>query len=599
MGGSTKITSGGIATYAIKVEGSAIPDESRVFSIHIEKGINRIPIARVTILDGDASTGKFEASSSSVFVPGNKISIEAGYDTKNKVIFEGIITGQSLRIDDQLGSALIVVCRDEAIKMIVGRKSLTFTKKKDSAILSQIIGTYSGLSAAVTATTTEWPSQVQYYTTDWDFVMARAEANGFVVNVINGKIVIGKPDANSSSVLSVKYGDNMYAFDADLNSINQLGDVKGETWDFKTQATINGQASNSIAGPGNLSSKKLAEVVGLDEFDLQTGANIASGDLDNWSKAQLVKSCFSKIRGEVSFQGSNVVEPCNYITIGGLGDRFNGDHLVGEVVHDLSEGNWITEVTVGLSDEWFTAETDVMAPPAAGLLPGARGLFNGTVKKMYADPDSQYRILVDIPLFDANGEGIWARMANFYSTAGAGAFFMPEVGDEVVIGFLNEDPRFPIILGSLYSSSSIKPFEGLNPDEKNTKKAIVSKTGLFVQFDDENKILTLNTPQKNTLILSDQDKEISIKDQNGNSIVMNESGITINSGKDINITATGSLNLKGNAGVNIQASGGDVAIKGMNVKANGDMQFSAEGGMSASVQGGTELTLKGAMVMIN
>ena len=72
----------------------------------------------------------------------------------------------------------------------------------------------------------------------------------------------------------------------------------------------------------------------------------------------------------------------------------------------MSQGNWISEVSLGLSPFWFTEQPDVMSPPASGLLPGARGLFNGTVKKMFDDPDSQYRILVDIPLFDTNGAGI-------------------------------------------------------------------------------------------------------------------------------------------------------------------------------------------------
>lgn len=599
MGSSTEIPSGGIASFIVKVNGSAIPDESRVYAIHIEKSTNRIPSARITVLDGEVTTGQFEASSSATFVPGNKISIEAGYDNKNKIIFSGIITGQTLRIDDLIGSALVVECRDEAVKMVVGRKSLSFSKKKDSDIISQIIGTYSGLSADVSATSTVWPEQIQYYTTDWDFVLARAEANGFVVNVVNGKVTVGPPDANSSPVLTVEYGNNLYEFNAELNAINQLNSVKAQTWDYQTQAMISGSATTSSSGPGNLSSKKLSEVVGLSDYMLQTGGNIAAADLTTWSKAQLVKSDFSKIQGELKIQGTNLIDPGSYITLGSLGDRFNGDYVVSGVVHDISDGNWMTDVTVGLSDQWFTEEPDVVAPSAAGLLPGVQGLFSGTVKKMYEDPDSQYRVLLDVPLFDANGEGVWARLTNFYSTAGAGAFFMPEVGDEVVMGFLNEDPRYPVILGSLYSSSKIKPFTGLDPDEKNSKKAIVTKSNIAVTFDDENIVLTLATPDKNTLILSDKDKKVTLEDQNGNSIVMSESGITIKSGKDINIEATGNLNLKGTQGVSVESSAGDVQLKGLNVKANADMQFSAEGSASASVQGGGELTLKGAMVMIN
>jgi uncharacterized protein involved in type VI secretion and phage assembly len=176
---------------------------------------------------------------------------------------------------------------------------------------------------------------------------------------------------------------------------------------------------------------------------------------------------------------------------------------------------------------------------------------------------------------------------------------MPEVGDEVVVGFLNEDPRYPIILGSMYSSSNNQPYDGLDPDEENTKKAIVSKSGIFIQFDDENKVLTFQTPSNNTAVFSDEDKKITIQDQNNNSIEMSESGITIKSDNDITIQAAQSLALKGDTGVTIESSGGDVQIKGMNIKETADMEYSAEGSMTASLQGGTQTTIKGAMVMIN
>jgi uncharacterized protein involved in type VI secretion and phage assembly len=240
-----------------------------------------------------------------------------------------------------------------------------------------------------------------------------------------------------------------------------------------------------------------------------------------------------------------------------------------------------------------------MAPPASGLLPGVQGLFNGTVKKMYEDPDGQYRVLIDAPMFGAKGEGVWARLTNFYSTSGAGAFFLPEVGDEVVLGFLNEDPRFPIILGSLYSSTKNKPFKGLDPDKKNSKKAIVSKSKMYMEFDDENIVLTLTTPGKNQAVFSDKDQKITIKDQNGNSIEMNSGGIKIKSSKDISIEASKKLTLKGNTGVDIQSSGGDVNLKGLNINNKANVKFSANGSAQAELKGGAQTTIKGAMVMIN
>jgi Rhs element Vgr protein len=599
MATSSNIKNGGLATFVVKVGGAAVPDTVSILSVRVEKRINKISLASIVVLDGDASTGKFDVSSSATFLPGAVVSIEAGYDTKNKIIFKGIVTQQSIRIDPIVGSILEVECRDSAIKMVIGRKNLTFAKKKDSDIISFIIGTYSGLSAEVTATTTVWPEQVQYYVTDWDFILARAEANGLVTTTINGKVSVIKPDADTSPAFTLAYGDGLLGFHANMNSLTQLGNVKATAWDFQNQATLTGQASNDHPGPGNISSKKLSEVAGLSNFELQSTAPIASADLTEWSKAQLIKSEYAKITGEAKLQGTDLADPGKYVTLEGLGDRFNGSHLISGVIHDISEGNWVTELSLGLSPFWFTEEPDVMAPPASGLLPGARGLFNGTVKKMYQDPDSQYRILVNVPLFDANGEGIWARLANFYATSGAGAFFLPEPGDEVILGFINEDPRYPVILGSLYASTKHKPFTGLDPNQKNSIKAIVSRSGISVEFDDENIIYTVNTPAKNTMIISDKDKKITIKDQHSNSIEMSADGITIKSQKDISIEADQSLKLTGKQGVKISSSGGDVEVSGVNIKETAQSQYSAEGSMVAKINSGTELSLKSAMIMIN
>lgn len=596
---STNIPSGGLATFTVKVAGSTVPDEVKVLSVHVEKRVNRIASAKIMIIDGEPNTGTFEASSSSVFVPGNLISIEAGYDSNNTVLFKGIITRQSIHIDNVVGSALEVECRDEAIKMIVGRKSLTFSQKTDSEVMTSIINSYDGLTASVSGTTTVWPEQVQFYVSDWDFVLSLSEMNGLIVTTLNGKVSVFAPGANPSPVMAIGYGSGLMEFRADMNAITQLENVKSNAWDYKNQVVNSAVAPNNYAGPGNISSETLAEVVGLKQYQLQTTAPVQTEELSNWAKAQMLKSEYAKIRGEAKFQGNNLVDPGKYITLNGLGGRFNGDYLISGVSHDLSDGNWLTEVSVGLSPFWFIEEPDVMAPPASGMLPGVRGLFNGTVKKMYGDPDSQFRILVEVPLFDQGGEGIWARLANFYSTNGAGAFFLPEVGDEVVLGFLNEDPRSPVILGSMYSNPKLQPYQGLQPNEKNSIKAIVSKSKINIEFDDENKILTIQTPSKNTMIYNDQDKKITIKDEHSNSIEMSASGISMNSPKDINIHADQQINLTGVQGVTIKASAGDVGVTGINIKQTAESMFSAEGSMTTQLKSGMEMSLKSAMIMIN
>lgn len=599
MSSARPLPSGDLITYLVKVNGSAITDETRILSIEIESAISRIPLARIKIADGAPGQDAFGVSSSSSFVPGAEITIEAGYNSENELIFGGIITSQSIGVNPATGAVLTVECRDAVIKTCVGRKSATFSDQRDSDIISGILANYAGLSADIDSTSTVWPEQVQYYATDWDFMLSRAEANGLIVSVENGKIRAKKPDADTSSVLRVEYGNNLLGFHADLNAITQLGQVQASSWDFKNQSLIHAEASNDHPGPGNISSRKLSEVVGLSNFQLQSAGHLNQAELADWAKAQMLKSEYAKIRGSVKLQGSSLVTPGKYITLGGLGDRFNGDHLVSGVHHHLADGNWMTEVSLGLSPIWFTQEPDVMAPPASGLLPGVRGLYHATVKKIFEDPDDQYRILVNIPLFDPNGEGLWARLSNFYSTSGAGAFFLPEVGDEVVLGFLNEDPRYPVILGSLYSKTTRQPYHSLEPNENNSVKAIVSKSGINIQFDDESKTLSFITPAGNKAILNDTEKQVTIQDENENKILLGENGITIKSASNIIVEAEKNLVLKGNTGVSIEAPSGDVEIKAINIKENAEAEYSAEGSASASVQAGGGLTLKGAIVHIN
>ncbi|ATZ94348.1 type VI secretion system tip protein VgrG [Dickeya fangzhongdai] len=590
-------TSGGVATHEITANGTAIPGDYQVRRIQIQQRINHISRATLEILDGSASQENFTVSASSTFVPGAEIVINLGYDSTNKKVFSGIVTRQSLQVNPGVGPLLVVECRDSAIKMSVGRKSAAYQNKTDSDVMSTLIGQY-GLSKKITSTTATLPELVQYYCSDWDFMLSRAEVNGLVVSTLNGTVSVFSPTANTQSVLTVTYGAGLYHFSAGLNAVTQLAQVKASAWDDKSQQCISATAANSLAGPGNLSSKTLSGVVGLSDFALQTTAALDNDALTQWSKAQMLKSELAKITGEVRFQGDAAVTAGNYLTISGMGNRFDGDYFVSGIEHDYADGNWFTCADLGLSPLWFVQEHDVMAPSAAGLLPGVEGLYNATVKKTDQDPDNAYRILVELPLFNDGGKGLWARLANFYSSSGVGAFFLPEVGDEVIVGFLNQDPRFPIILGSVYSANR-KPYSELTPNAENSKKAIVTKSELRIVFDDKDSIMTITTKGNNVIVLDDKKQQISITDQHNNAITMSSSGIDIKSPSTINIQADQKVNIKGNLGVTVQASSGDVKVSGLNVNASADMSFNAKGSATAEVQGGAELTLKGAVVMIN
>jgi len=145
--------------------------------------VNR-PALPFIVRDGSPASQDFPISDSADFIPGNTITIAAGYNSTETQIFSGIIMQQGLNIDIE-DSQLHVICSDAAIKMTVGKKNTYYNNGsspvKDSDLMSTIIGNYSGLSANVTSTTVSHPLIYQYYSSDWDFLVARAEANGMVV----------------------------------------------------------------------------------------------------------------------------------------------------------------------------------------------------------------------------------------------------------------------------------------------------------------------------------------------------------------------------------------------------------------------------------
>ena len=217
------------------------------------------------------------------------------------------------------------------------------------------------------------------------------------------------------------------------------------------------------------------------------------------------------------------------------------------------------------------------------------------VKQVAKDPDGEFRVLVTLPLLQDNAKGLWVRPGTFYASNQVGALFYPEVGDEVVVGFMNEDPRYGVILGSVYSKKLAPPFP---PDEKNTKKAIVTQGKLKITFDDKDKILEIQTPGQQVITLDDKAGSVTVKDKNKNSLVMSQSGITLESGSNLTIKAKGNLTL--DAGANLKATAkASAAMEGATVEHKAKGQFTAKANGMAEVSGSAMLTLKGALVKIN
>lgn len=596
MADSPLMGSTGVVSVAILSNGTAIADTIQIVSVEITYGVNKIPSAKITLLDGDMPSNDFPVSNADDFKPGAVITINAGYANQTNTIFKGIVTKHGIKMDGDNFSRLIVQCRDSAVAMTVGRKNANFVDFKDSDVIGKLIGAYRGLTSDVTATTTSFKELVQYYCTDWDFMLTRAEANGFLVTVDAGKVSVKAPEVDGEAVLTLTYGIDLMTFGADVDAASQFSVVKGIAWNLTDQAIQEQQAGpNQLTGQGDLAAAELAGVVAPDYFRLQTDAPLESAALTDWVKGQQVKSGLARIRGYAAFQGSAKVKIGELVELKGVGNRFNGNVLVTAVKHEIKQGNWVTEIEFGLSPQWFTEQYKAESPLASGWVPGVNGLQIGVVKKLDADPEGQYKIQVSVPVLQSETDGVWARLASFYGSSGLGAFFIPEIGDEVVLGYFNDDPSCPVILGSLYSSNRKPPYE-LTSD--NFIKAVVTRSKLKLEFDDEKKIITLITPGNNKIVISDDQKSILLQDQNSNKIELNSSGIIIDSPKDIKISAKGKVTIDAVGNIESTAQA-DIKNQGLNINHQANVGFSAKGNATAELSASGQTTVKGSIVMIN
>ncbi len=161
------------------------------------------------------------------------------------------------------------------------------------------------------------------------------------------------------------------------------------------------------------------------------------------------------------------------------------------------------------------------------------------------DPDNQARVLIELPWVADDERGqtqVWARLSTMMAGAGRGSFFVPEPGDEVVVGFHMGDPRYPIILGCLWNGQD-EPPEQMDGSGENHVRAIHSRSGHKIRFVDE----------------GGQEK-VEVESQGGHSIVLDDSSsevvITASSGATVTIDAGGTLTISAVAEVKIDAPAG-------------------------------------------
>lgn len=183
------------------------------------------------------------------------------------------------------------------------------------------------------------------------------------------------------------------------------------------------------------------------------------------------------------------------------------------------------------------------------------------------DPDGLGRVKVKLPRISGEDESNWARIASLMAGKDRGAFFLPEVEDEVLVAFEFGDISRPYVLGALWNGVDTPPAD--NADGENNIRVIKSRSGHIIRLNDkdgeekieiidksEKNLVTIDTKEKTITISSDQD--IKLLAPNGK-VLIDAKEVELKSAADAKIGAGGKLD--------VEASG-DLTAKGATINLN-------------------------------
>ena len=592
MADSPALAATGPLGIVIEVNGSPIPDPVEVLSVEVLDSVGRIAQCRIRLLDGNPADLKVPLTDDPKLAPGADIAVKAQYGSDRAgVIFDGLVVGVRTRILGGDGlCTLDLDCRGRPIKLHQTRKSALYADLKDSEIITRIARD-AGLQAKVASTSAQQKQLLRSDCTDWEYLRLLADRNGLLLYADGKELQAQPPAVSAEAVHTVTFGTDLYEVDLEVSAQRAFSEARFQSWDIAGQADRQ-STSKPFRGPrwGNLTLSTLSDklVGGRGKGPvLSTPADLEADLLQSYSDAIVQGTELGRIVGAVRFAGSARVKPNTTLELKGLADRMNGTAFVAGVEHVLDDQGWVTIARLGAipDDDGFGTRRPVVV--AAGVATPVHGLQVGVVMKIDDDPEKRSRIQIVLPMIAGTEDGIWARLGTPYAGKDTGFDFLPEIGDEVIVGFMGGDPSHPVILGAVHNPKNTGP---VTAEADNPLKILQTRSGTKLTFDDDRKAVIIDTPGGAQVTLDDDAKEVTLKDQNGNEAKLSTAGITLSSPKDITLDAKGNVVIK---------AAQDVTAKGLNVTAEAQVGATVKGNASAEISASGTTTVKGAMVMIN
>jgi phage protein D len=515
------------------------------------------------------------------------------------------------------------------------RKTRTFQEQTSSEIVRKLAGE-AGLTATVDETTEKHHFFQQNNETDYELIKRLASMHDFEAHVDGGALLF-KRISDSGDVVELTYGRNvtmrsvtrLHSFYPRLSSAQQPSEVVVRSWDPIQKENIEGKAKVEVkwtasgdakpappgggsgvwafspwksarpsgagaAGGGTGIDQRYKEVAAAFGEATLTIANAPVSSLEGakelaTSVATYFGGAFATAWG--TCEGDPRLRAGTTVNISGLGPDYSGKYRVTAVTHTYGGPTGYTttfEVTGRLPRELpDLARTATKNTWGKSLVVGivTNNKYSGTPANR---PDKKALVRVKYPTLDGGqNEGAWARVVAVGAGKDRGQLMLPQVGDEVLIGFENGDPHRPYVLGALWNGKDLPKPEHISPKDKGEDPdgsyALRSPKHIWMEAVEE---VTLHSG-KNMTVTVDEAKEVTVK-------------------KTFKLDAADELTLICGQAKIVLKKDGTITIEGGNVTMNGQTGTTVKGAKvdvqgqgQVSVQANGMLTVKGATVAIN
>jgi phage protein D len=464
----------------------------------------------------------------------------------------------------------------------------------------------------------------QYDQTDWEFLKQRAAETGYEFSMADGLFSFRRASSlqgpGAATAYQLKLHSNLRSFSARVTAGNLTPDVEVRVWDplaAKVVSAVSGARTGSASATGEQSPETLAGVFsdpadGADPgpppspvveelgpppsgtafvvYDRPVGTGPSADSAATLLADGLTEqtsSTFAEAEGEAA--GTPAIQAGARVTVEGVPGDFPAGWVVTRARHlfAVAEHGYTTEfAATGRHDRSLLGLASVGATQAP--LPRIPGVVCGVVTNVN---DSKARVKVTLPWLSPDYESDWAPVALFGAGPRSGAMFLPEVGDQVLLGFEFGDPRRPYVLGGIVSAASHYSLGGAAVQATGeaasvVRRGFVAPSGNMIAFYDEMPPGDDPEPTASRISLGTRDGSFGLALDVVKGTLTLACAPQQSPGRlTINCANAGSVTIQAGAGGTMTIDGGD----SLTVKAQ----------TSLTIQSNGDLALKGATISLN